>query len=433
MQHACVVGLGKIGYPLAAQFASKGWKVVGADIRSDVVDQFRKGEVPAWLSEPGVDAAIATAAKEGRLSATTSTAEAVAQCEVVVVIVPVLVAEKPPHKIDLSMMLEATRNVARGLKQGTLVIFESTLPVGTTRNVLTPLLESESKLRHGVNFHVAFSPERVYSGRIIKDLAAYPKIVGGIDMHAEERAKKFYCSVLDAPVNAVGSAEAAELVKLAETTYRDVNIAFANQLAMLADQHGLSVAPIISAANSQPFCHIHQPGVGVGGHCIPVYPYFYMDGIAKEDLKVLTQEARRINDSMAKYAVSRLGNFLGGLQAKRILILGYAYRGDVKEKSFSSAFKIHDALKESGALPMVHDTMFSASEMRDGGLSPISDFAEASEVVAVILQAGHKEYRSIPWHLLPKCEAVFDGRRFFARDDVPQRIALLGIGAPMNV
>src|ERR1700694_4313695 len=268
-----VVGLGKIGLPLAAQFASKGLDVVGCDVLPEVVESINAGRAHIH-EEAGLEQAVAAAVAAGKLKATTDTSTAVAKADVVVVIVPLMVSLD--RDIDYRSLDAATRAVGRGLRKGSLVIFETTLPVGTTRQRLGPMLEKESGLRAGADFHLAFSPERLYAGRIFEDLRKYPKIVGGIDERSTERALQFYRSVLDAEVWAVDNAETAEFTKLAETTYRDVNIALANQFALYAARRDVNVGQAFEAANSQPFSHIHRPSLGVGGHCIPVYPHFML-------------------------------------------------------------------------------------------------------------------------------------------------------------
>ena len=191
------------------------------------------------------------------------------------------------------------------------------------------------------------SPERVYSGRIFKDLATYPKLVGGLSEAGERRAIELYSAFLDVEVRAMGSAEAAELTKLAETTYRDVNIALANEFARFADRSGIDIGRVIDAANSQPFSHIHRPGIAVGGHCIPVYPRFYLDRDPQARLPAVSRE---VNEQMPAYAVELLAKELpDGLEGVRVVILGVSYRGDVKETAFSGAFAVRREL-EPGAL-----------------------------------------------------------------------------------
>src|SRR3954467_8091740 len=258
---AVVVALGKIGLPLAVQIANAGHDVVGADIDERVVELIRAGRAP-FPNEPGIEDALP-------IDATTDSAAAVGGVARVVTAPPLVVdAQGSP---DWRAFDGAVGDVARGARAGTTVVIETTVPVGTTRNRVAP------QMPPGV--HVAFSPERVSSGRVLRDLATYPKLVGGLDAEGEARAVELYRSfITEAEVRPMGSAEAAELTKLAETTYRDVNIAFANELARHADDLGLDVQKVIDAANSQPYSHIHRPGVAVGGHCIPVYPRFYLEG-----------------------------------------------------------------------------------------------------------------------------------------------------------
>ncbi len=279
----CVVALGKIGLPLAVQFARSGHSVVGADISAATVDLVNAAVAP-FPGEADLDGYLAEVVGAGRLSATTDVTGAVQGCEVVVVVVP-LIVDQHKHP-DFAGLDQATAAIAAGLQAGALVVYETTLPVGTTRHRFAPALAAGSGLTLGEDLFVAFSPERVYSGRVFADLRRYPKLVGGIDEASTKLAINFYEAVLQfdqrddlARRNGVwdlGSSEAAELAKLAETTYRDINIGFANELARHADQHDIDIAQVIDACNSQPFSHIHQPGIAVGGHCIPVYPHFYL-------------------------------------------------------------------------------------------------------------------------------------------------------------
>ncbi len=202
-------------------------------------------------------------------------------------------------------------------RRGALVIVETTVPVGTTRSRVGAQIAAASGLAAGDGFALAFSPERVSSGRVLRDLATYPKIVGGIDAASAERAERFYSSMLDAEVLVVRDAETAEFSKLAETTYRDVNIALANEFARIADRLGVDALQAIEAANSQPYSHIHAPGPGVGGHCIPVYPYF----LDPAEGGIITA-ARALNDDMARYSVSRLSDAIGGLKRATCVVLG---------------------------------------------------------------------------------------------------------------
>ena len=309
-------------------------------------------------------------------------------------------------RIDFSALDDATLAIGAGLQPDTLVIFETTIPVGTTRGRIARLLESASNLVASRDFALAFSPERVYSGRIFKDLATYPKVVGGIDEASTSRAAQFYEMLLTAPILALGSCEAAEFVKLAETTYRDVNIALANEFALFAEQQGLDVQEVIDAANTQPFSHIHLPSVGVGGHCIPVYPYFLFR--AWDDFK-LPPLARAINDGMAEHGVDLLEADLGSLEDARVLLLGLTYRENVKEVAFSSAKKLSRELRHRGAIVLGHDSLLDEAEQRAFKLQPVH-LDTLEHVDAVVVQAYHDAYRSLDLGTLPGVRVVLDGR-----------------------
>jgi nucleotide sugar dehydrogenase len=407
----CVVALGKIGLPLAVQFAAKGHRVIGADVAERVVHLVNDGTVP-FPGEADLDVRLKEAVAAGLLKATTDTAAAVAESEAVVVVVPLFVdGEGTP---DFGWMDEATRAIAAGLRPGTLVSYETTLPVGTTRNRWAPMLEKGSGLTAGRDFALVFSPERVLTGRVFADLRRYPKLVGGIDEASAARGIEFYRSVLDFDerldlprpngVWDLGSAEAAELAKLAETTYRDVNIGLANQFARFADTVGVDVIRVIEACNTQPYSHIHQPGIAVGGHCIPVYPRMYL---WNDPTATVVRAAREANMQMPEYAVSLLADAHGSLDGASVLVLGASYRGGVKETAFSGVFATVGALRARGANAFVSDPLYDAGELVTLGLTPHA----GEPVTAAIVQADHPEYRSLDPADLPGVRVLVDGRR----------------------
>ncbi|MDT3724464.1 nucleotide sugar dehydrogenase [Streptomyces sp. DSM 41972] len=407
----CVVALGKIGLPLAVQFASKGHRVIGADVNEKVVELVNAGTEP-FPGEHDLDVRLKRAVDEGLLSATTDTADAVARSEAVVVVVPLFVdAEGVP---DFGWMDAATEAIAQGLKPGTLVSYETTLPVGTTRDRWAPMLAEGSGLTAGEDFHLVFSPERVLTGRVFADLRRYPKLVGGIDEASTRRGVDFYTQVLDFDerddlprpngVWDLGTSEASEMAKLAETTYRDVNIGLANQFARFADTAGIDVKKVIEACNSQPYSHIHQPGIAVGGHCIPIYPRMYL---WNDPQATVVRAAREANAAMPAYAVDLLAAAHGDLTGVNVLVLGAAYRGGVKETAFSGVYGTVEALRERGAVPYVSDPMYTADELTAHGLPP----HEGQTVTAAILQADHAEYRELSAADLPDVRVLVDGRR----------------------
>jgi nucleotide sugar dehydrogenase len=424
----CVVALGKIGLPLAVQFAAKGHTVIGADIAEPTVRSVNDGLAP-FPGEADLDVKLKQAVNAGLLSATTDTAAAVAESEAVVVVVPLFVDGNGVP--DFTWMESATRDIARGLRPGTLVSYETTLPVGTTRNRWAPLLEEGSGLVAGRDFHLVFSPERVLTGRIFADLRKYPKLVGGIDAASAQRGIAFYEAVLDfddrpdlSRANGVwdlGSAEAAELAKLAETTYRDVNIGLANQFARYADTIDVDVDLVIDACNTQPYSHIHRPGIAVGGHCIPVYPRLYL---WNDPDATVVRAAREANAAMPAYAVDLLAAAVGDLDGLGVLVLGASYRGGVKETAFSGVFATVDELRKRGAVPYVSDPMYSAAELTAHGLPPYG----GETIGAAIVQADHAEYRALSSADLPGVKVLVDGRRTTDPDRLPgiRRIVIGG-------
>jgi UDP-N-acetyl-D-mannosaminuronic acid dehydrogenase len=278
------------------------------------------------------------------------------------------------------------------------------------------------------DFFTVHSPERVYSGRVFADLATYPKLVGGLSAAGERRAAELYGAFLDAEVRGMGSAEAAEMTKLAETTYRDVNIALANEFARYADRAGIDIRRVIEAANSQPFSHIHLPGVAVGGHCIPVYPRFYLAG---DPGATLPRASRDINEAMPAYAVSRLVDALGrDLDGMRVLILGVAYRGGVKETAFSGAFAVRDAVAARGGVPLAADPLYDEQELTGLGFTAW----DGSSIDGVIVQADHAEYRTLAPGALPGVQALVDGRGVVdIAAFVAAGVAVRRIGQPIPV
>lgn len=426
-----VVGLGKIGLPLAVQFAGRGHEVVGADVNPRVVDQVTRGEEP-FPGEDLLAERLAGAIGSGRLRATVDTSAAVAGSDVVVVVVPLFVgADDAP---DFGWLDAATADIGRALRPGTLVCYETTLPVGTTRQRWKPQLERASGLVEGEDFHLVFSPERVLTGRVFADLRRYPKLVGALSEQGAKHAVSFYESVLEfddrpdlARGNGVwdlGSAEAAELAKLAETTYRDVNIGLANQFALYATTQGIDIYQVIEASNSQPYSHIHRPGIAVGGHCIPVYPRLYL---WNDPSATVVSSARAANAGMPAHAVELARVAYGGnLAGTRAVVLGAAYRGGVKETAFSGVFATVHALEAAGARVTVDDPLYTGEELTALGLTP---HQPGQPVDVAILQADHESYRRLGAADLPGVRVVVDGRRLLDASRFPGvALVVLGVG-----
>ncbi|XVH33843.1 nucleotide sugar dehydrogenase (plasmid) [Haloferacaceae archaeon DSL9] len=343
-----VYGLGKMGLPLAAVYADVSGNVSGADVDQSVVDRINRGECHI-SGEPGLPELVKKTVEAGSFEAFSDPEVVASRSAVHVVIVPTLVTED--SKPDLSIISSVAEDIGANLDEGDIVIFESTLPPRSCEDVLLPILEERSGLSRG-QFGLAFCPERTLSGRAIEDIReAHPKIVGGIDDESTRVAELIYGEITSNDVISVSDVTTAEAVKVFEGVYRDVNIGLANELARLTDELKIDVMEAIEAANTQPFCDIHIPGAGVGGHCIPYYPHFLIqqfDGDTR-----LMETARRINDSMPGYTADLA---LAKLEARgvspgdaNVLVLGLTYRPGVAEIRATPSIPAIQRLVAAGA------------------------------------------------------------------------------------
>jgi len=418
-----VVGAGKMGLPLAAQFAGHGWDVIAYDIQESVVAAINEGRSHLG-EEPGVADLVAAANAAGRLRATTDGAAAARAADVVILIVPVML--DGAHQPDYRYMDSGVDAIAGGLHPGSLVVFETTLPVGDTRGRYVPRLEAATGLRADVDLFVAFSPERLFSGAVLRNLASYPKLVGGVGPASTERAARFYDGVLDAEIVAMSSAEAAEFSKLADTTYRDVNIALANEYAAYADRVGVDIREVIAAANSQPYSHIHQPGIGVGGHCIPVYPHFLL---SRAPELTLVARSREVNDGQIRIALEAVREALGGLQGAPVLVLGLTYRHGVNELAYSRALPLIEALTAAGAVVSAFDPLMTDDAVRAVGAEPYA-WGSSSDARAIVTQTGDPQWQNVNPAWFPDLAIVVDGRNTLSGLALPSSVRYRGIGVP---
>ena len=407
-----VYGLGKMGLPLAAVFADAGACVIGADIDKGVVATINQG-ICHVTGEPGLPELVEKNVDEGRLSATSDLVHAAEEADVMVILVPTLLDRN--NNPDMSIVRSVCEDIAKGLGPGDFVIQESTVPPRTTKYMIFPVLK-ESGLRLG-DFGVAHCPERTASGRAIIDITgAYPKIVGGVDGASTETARALYLTINKKGVIPVSDATAAESVKVFEGLYRDVNIALANELAMVCDELGIDAKEVFDAANTQPYSHIHAPGCGVGGHCIPVYPYFIINTV--EMSADMLKLARRINDGMPAYTVDILEGVLTklsvGISGARVLLLGVTYRGDVNETRFSPAIDLISELKRRGAEVFAYDPVLGDDVHRFGAIPfDLGSGGGINEIDAILIASDHTEFKEIDWDLLDRRmrhKVVVDGR-----------------------
>lgn len=386
-----VVGLGYVGLPLAVEKAKAGFKTVGFDIQSEKVDLVNKGK--NYIGDV-VDSDLKKLVEEGILSAT-SDFSFIKDCDFVAICVPTpLDAHQQP---DISYVRESSVEIAKYLKKESIVVLESTTYPGTTEELVKPILEEGSGLKCGEDFYLGFSPERVDPGNLIYKTKNTPKVVGGIGNDATEVITEMYKAVLEGEVQPVSSPAVAEMSKILENTYRNVNIGLVNELAILCDRMGISIWEVIDAAKTKPYgFQAFYPGPGLGGHCIPLDPY-YLSWKAREYgfHTSMIESSMMINDKMPEYVVERAGKILNeykkALNGAKVLILGVAYKQDIDDYRESPAIKVIEEFKKSKAEIDFYDPYIS-SYKHEGevyhGLHGISE-EEISAYDIVVVTTAH--------------------------------------------
>ena len=391
-----VIGLGYVGLPLAMVFAEAGTQVVGIEAVASRCDEVNAGR--SYIQDVSSED-LKKMADAGLVSATTDYA-ATEDCDAVIICLPTpLNANREP---DLTLVKDATRQLAGHLRRGQLVTLESTTYPGTTRDELAPILEAGSGMTAGVDFHLAFSPERVDPGRTDYTTKSTPKVVGGLTPACTQRAVQVYGPALDHVVP-VSTPEVAEMTKLLENIFRSVNIALMNELAMLCDRMKVDVWEVIDAAATKPFGFMKfQPGPGLGGHCIPIDP-FYLSWKAREfDFWTeFIELAGKVNENMPYFCVEKLHRALNtrgkSLNGARVLVLGVAYKADIDDLRESPALKVIRLLRAQGADVAYHDSY--CPELAEFGLSSVSivDHRELAGYDAVAIVTAHSDvdYREV--------------------------------------
>jgi nucleotide sugar dehydrogenase len=408
-----VYGLGKIGLPLAAIFSDKGAKVVGVDINEKVVDLLNRGKT-IIKKEPGLEELVERNVLKGNLKATIDQIKAAKDSDVMIIIVPTLL-NKEDNSPDLSKVEDVCKNISKGLERGDFVILESTVPPNTTRGIVKSTLEEGSGLKAGIDFGLAHCPERTSSGRVIEDITgAYPKIVGGINEESNKSAKAIYSLITKNEIITTDSST-AEMAKIFQGLYRDVNIALANELAIYCKENSIDFSKAREIGNTDPNCNIHKPGAGVGGHCIPVYPHFVIKTSNKSELKLL-KTARKVNDYMPFYLVGLIKKGLNeigkSIENSDILILGLAYRGNVKEIRNSPAIPIIKELKKLNAKISVYDPLFSREEIETFDVIYVNSLKDIQKIDCIAILTDHDEFKKYEWkEMKGKVKMIVDGRQ----------------------
>jgi len=389
-----VFGLGFVGTSIVAAWLRAGATVEGYDISAERVSALKNARSIEF--EQAVEQAFERGLNSGRLSLFTVD-EARSNADVKFVCVPVYLSSKE-KTADLSALKSAAVAVGSSVKKRDAVVICPSVPPGTTRKIVGPLLEKHSGLKAGSDFDLIYSPERILVGRAVEDIERrYPAIIAGINEKSLGRAESLFLSVAQKGVIKMPNLETAEFEKLAEGVYRDVNIALANELAMACDELGVNFWSVREAANSQPFCHIHVPGLGVGGACIPVYPWFVAKSVNKSATRII-EDSREINDSMAEYLVKSLeDNFKASHDAK-IAILGLSFRSGIADARMSISYRLVDELRKAGfKMITVHDPLIR-KDAKVGDLLTDDLKKVLSDSDYAIIATDHKIYADYPWN-----------------------------------
>jgi UDP-N-acetyl-D-mannosaminuronic acid dehydrogenase len=378
----CVLGLGYIGLPTASTFATHGVRVVGVDVNKRVVEVLHNGEV--HIHEPGLRTLVQAAFRSGNLRVS----EAPEEADAFIIAVPTPIQED--KTADLGYVVSASESIVPHLKKGNLVVLESTSPPRTTQEVVKPILE-RSGLTAGEDFHLAYSAERVLPGKILSELIENARVMGGIDRASAEACRDLYRVFVRGEIG-LTDATTAEMVKLMENTFRDVNIAIANEFARQAEEFGVDIWEAIRFANLHPRISILKPGPGVGGHCISVDPWFLVE--AAPDQSQLIRQARLLNDSQPAYVLGIVDSAAGGLRGKRVAALGLAYKPDVDDLRQSPAIEVVRLLVGAGAEVVTYEPYLLGAAVAGAESSQSLDAAlQGADIV--ILLVDHEMFHGI--------------------------------------
>lgn len=400
MKEVCIIGLGYIGLPTAAMFATHGVKVKGVDIKQKICDTINDGYI--HIKEPYLADLIKQSVIKGMITCSTK----IEPTESYIIAVPTPITKT--KKADLTYVADAAEKIAKVLKKGDLVILESTVSPRCTTDILKPILE-KSGLKAGDDFYLAHCPERVLPGQIIYELEHNNRIIGGINPESAEKARDLYSVFVKGEIFLTDTLT-AELSKLMENTFRDVNIALANELAKICEQLGCNAWDVIKYANKHPRVNLHSPGPGVGGHCLAVDPWFIVDAIPQ--MSEIIELCRKTNDSMPEHVAWRVSKLVP--EKSKIVILGCTYKADVDDCRESPILALADILREKYDIVLVDPYIEDYNK---------NVYEAAYNADLIILGVNHKQFKSLNFDVLGKVmrrQIILDTRQFYDRETVEQ-------------
>lgn len=404
MEKICVIGIGYVGLPTAAMFANKGHKVIGYDLNQNVVDHLNKGEIT--IEEPGLSELVKKTVKNGNLCASTTCP---CDCDVYIIAVPTPI--KSDKTADMFYVKNATKAIVPHLRAGNIVILESTSPPRTVEDLMLPILK-EAGLILGEELLVAHSPERILPGKILEELRTNSRIVGGINEKSNLAVKKIYESIVEGEIFLTTSTT-AEMCKVMENTFRDVNIALANELAKISEELGVNAFEVIRLANQHPRVNILSPGPGVGGHCIALDPWFLVE---KSENTKLIKQSRLINDSMPAFVFNKIKRILGGFKGQTISLFGVTYKPDIDDIRESPIISLLEMLKKENVNVKICDPHAK------GKIENNFEIYEAAlNSSLIILGVHHSEFKNIDFKKIAgilKEKNILDTRNFLNKQEI---------------
>jgi UDP-N-acetyl-D-mannosaminuronic acid dehydrogenase len=402
MKKICVIGLGYIGMPTACMLANCGYEVIGVDINDDIVNLLNSGEV--HINEEGLKKLFHKVVGKKSIKISKNVEEA----DVFIIAVPTPLNEE--NKADLSYIINATYGVKDCIKSGDLVILESTSPPGTTRVIVGNIIEENTNLKSGKDFYLAHCPERVMPGKVLYELVNNARIIGGINKESAKKAKEVYEKFVEGEIK-LTTLETAEIAKLAENSYRNVNIAFSNELSLICSEYNVDVWDVIEFANKHPRVNILNPGPGVGGHCIPIDPLFLLDNISRKD--TLIEKSRIVNKSMPFIISKKILEIIKEYKNPKVTLFGLSYKENVGDIRESPSIDIYNELFSKGVNVSIFDPIVKGHKYKADSLE---ESLKNSDLL--LLLTAHDIFKKINLDYissLMRNKIIFDTRNFFSK------------------
>lgn len=407
IKNICVIGLGYIGLPTATMFSLYGHKVVGVDTNKEVIEKLNDGKL--MIEEYNLEQLTNYAVKEGKLVGSTIPREA----DVFIIAVPTPIKED--KSADMKYVISATKSILKYLKVGNVVVLESTSPVGTTEEVIKPIIE-ESGFKVGSEIFLGYSPERVIPGNIVYELKNNDRVIGGVNEKSAKEIEKIYKTIVDGNIY-LTDCKTAEICKLMENTYRDVNIALANELMLICDKLGINAWEVIEYSNKHPRVNLHMPGPGVGGHCLAVDPWFIVE--KEPHVSKIIKSSRQLNDFMPTYVYESVDKLLNDKKYKNVTILGITYKANIDDIRESPIIKLIDLLLENNYTVKVFDPFVKDFYLNENN---IISACKGSDLL--ILGVNHDCFKILPLDEIKKemrGNLMLDTRNYLNKEEIERK------------